>query len=91
MGFVDKADMVKFIYEIDRKSRKWWHRIFFDFIGVIVVNSYILLTQRSEGSTITLKDFRLALPEGLVSYSEDKSKRKEIPTMKQKNSVLRFH
>jgi len=26
MGFVDKADMLKALYEVNRKSRKWWHR-----------------------------------------------------------------
>ena len=59
MAFVDKADMLKSTYEIDRKSKKWWHRIFFNFIYVAVVNSYILFKQRSEGSTLTVKDFRL--------------------------------
>ncbi|XP_050298588.1 piggyBac transposable element-derived protein 4-like [Anthonomus grandis grandis] len=29
MGYVDKFDMLKSLYEIDRKSRKWWHRFFF--------------------------------------------------------------
>lgn len=77
MGFVDKADMLKSTYEIDRKSKKWWHRIFFHFIDVTVVNSYILFKQRSEGSTLTLKDFRLALLEGLICYKgENKNKRK---------------
>jgi hypothetical protein len=28
MGFVDKADMLKALYEVNRKSRKWWHGIF---------------------------------------------------------------
>ncbi|XP_051170470.1 piggyBac transposable element-derived protein 4-like [Leptopilina boulardi] len=27
MGYVDKSDMLKSLYEIDRKSKKWWHRI----------------------------------------------------------------
>jgi len=31
MGFVDKADMLKALYEVNRKSRKWWHRIFWYF------------------------------------------------------------
>lgn len=29
MGGVDKADMLRSIYDLDRKSRKWWHRLFF--------------------------------------------------------------
>lgn len=31
MGFVDMFDQLKSFYEIDRKSKKWWHRIFFFF------------------------------------------------------------
>lgn len=31
MGCVDKTDQLKSTYEIDRRSRKWWHRIFFNF------------------------------------------------------------
>ena len=29
MGGVDKADMLCSLYGINRKSRKWWHRLFF--------------------------------------------------------------
>ena len=42
MSYVDKADMLKSIYEIDRKSHKWWHRIFFHLLDVTVVNSCII-------------------------------------------------
>jgi len=28
MGYVDYADMLNSYYKIDRKSHKWWHRIF---------------------------------------------------------------
>nr|CAI5854380.1 unnamed protein product [Callosobruchus analis] len=28
MGYVDKFDMLKSSYEVDRKSHKSWHRIF---------------------------------------------------------------
>lgn len=26
MGYVDKADMLKSLYEVDWKSKKWWYR-----------------------------------------------------------------
>ena len=29
MGYVDRFDMMKSLYEVDRKSHKWWYRIFF--------------------------------------------------------------
>ncbi|KAJ8966657.1 hypothetical protein NQ314_003384 [Rhamnusium bicolor] len=32
VGGVDIADILKSYYAIDRKSRKWWHRLFWHFI-----------------------------------------------------------
>lgn len=32
MEFVDKSDMLKSWYELDRKSKKWWHIFFFIFL-----------------------------------------------------------
>ena len=42
MGCVDKADMLKSYYEINRKSKKWWQRIFWHFVDVTLVNSFII-------------------------------------------------
>ena len=39
MGYVDKADMLKSLYVLDRKSKNWWHRIVFYFLDVALVNS----------------------------------------------------
>ncbi|CAH1983325.1 unnamed protein product [Acanthoscelides obtectus] len=39
MGFVDKLDQLKSNFGLDRRSHKWWHRIFFHFIDICVVNS----------------------------------------------------
>ena len=41
MGYVDKADMLKSFYKISRKSKKWWHRIFWHIVDVTTVNSCI--------------------------------------------------
>lgn len=40
MGYVDKMDMLKNIYEINQKFKKWWRRIFWYFVDVTIVNSY---------------------------------------------------
>ncbi|XP_045466774.1 piggyBac transposable element-derived protein 4-like [Harmonia axyridis] len=67
MGFVDKADMLKKTYEIDRKSKKWWPRIFWHFIDVIVVNAFIIHQKRcGDSRSMNLKEFRLAIIAGLV-------------------------
>ena len=65
MGAVDKADMLKSLYEIDRKSHKWWHRIFFHFLDVAVVNASITFKQMSDES-MTLKTFKRRIIAGLI-------------------------
>lgn len=42
MGGVDHADRLRALYDIDRKSRKWWHRLFFGLIDIMFVNSYVV-------------------------------------------------
>eukprot|EP00102_Acyrthosiphon_pisum_P020738 XP_016657948.1 PREDICTED: piggyBac transposable element-derived protein 4-like [Acyrthosiphon pisum] len=80
MGYVDYADMLKSYYEIDRKSHKWWHRIFFHFLDVSVVNAFILFRESSQGSTLNIKQFRLAVVAGLVGLPSTSSKgRKQLP------------
>ncbi|KAF2880144.1 hypothetical protein ILUMI_26033 [Ignelater luminosus] len=66
MSGVDKADMLKSLYEINRKSKKWWHKIFFHFVDVSVANSYIIFKNRCRGPTLTLKEFRLSVVDGLL-------------------------
>ena len=69
MGYVDKADMLKSLYEIDRKCRKWWHRIFWHFVDVTITNAFIMYALRSEGAHFSLKTFRLAVVDGLIGAS----------------------
>lgn len=66
MGHVDKADMLKSLYEIDRKSKKWWLRIMWHFLDVAVVNSFLLFQERSESKSMSLKEFRLAIIAGII-------------------------
>jgi len=77
MGHVDFADMLKSCYEINRKSKKWWHRVFFHFLDVTVVNSFILFKCNPKDLSIKLKDFRLALAAGLIGVPKVHSKGKK--------------
>ncbi|XP_064461758.1 piggyBac transposable element-derived protein 3-like [Ornithodoros turicata] len=87
MGYVDKADMMKSIYEIDRKSRKWWHRIAFHFLDVAIVNAHVLYDQVATNANVTLKDFRTELVAGMLGAQElnkkgTKRKRSEVCSFK---------
>ncbi|XP_055377144.1 piggyBac transposable element-derived protein 4-like [Condylostylus longicornis] len=80
MGYVDKADMLKSVYEIDRKSKKWWHRIFF--VDVSVVNSHIIYKSRCEGNTMDLKIFCLAIVGGLLGARSETRTRYQNENLK---------
>lgn len=84
MGFVDKADMLKSIYEIDRKSKKWWHRIFFHFLDVSLVNAYILFSLDNDENVkrLSLKEFRLHVALGLTNYLKQTTRGKKKRTNK---------
>lgn len=68
MGCVDKADMLKSYYEISRKSKKWWQRIFWHFVDVALVNSFIIYSQLFPESRMKLVDFRRAVVDSLVKF-----------------------
>lgn len=74
-GICRLLDPLKSMYEIDRKSNNWWHRIFFHFLDITVVNSYILYTMMHDEKNPccnNMKNFRLDLITALVSVSHQK-------------------
>ena len=66
MGGVDKHDMLRQIYGINRKSVKWWHRLFFCLLVMAVVNAFIIYRE-STGSPLSLLDFRCEVGLGLLT------------------------
>ena len=69
--------MLKSVYGLDRKSRKWWHRIAFHFLDVSLVNAFILFMNVRE-TKIPLKEFKLNLIHrllGATAFRQPKSKR----------------
>lgn len=79
MNFVDKYDQLKGSYAIDRKSHKWWHRIFFHFLDCCVVNAFLIYKELQSSSRpdldkLILKEFRREVYRGLLApaYVRDK-------------------
>lgn len=70
MGGVDKADMLKSIYGIDRKSKKWWHRLFFHLVDVSIINAYVVYT--SLFGKLPVLEFRRKVALGLLTRSQDR-------------------
>ena len=73
MGGVDLADAKRTVYSCSRKSKKWWHRMFYFVIDVCLVNAHIILSETPHQSKPSQKDFRLELPmEVLASHNSRK-------------------
>ena len=58
--------MLKSYYEINRKSKKWWQRIFWHFVDVTLVNSFIIYSQLFPEKNMKLKLFRLSVVDSLI-------------------------
>ncbi len=62
MGGVDIADQFGCYYSFDRRTVKWWRKLFFWLMEVSIVNAYILYKGEHRGSHV---DFRRKLVVGL--------------------------
>lgn len=96
MGGVDKADMFKTYYHIDRKAHKWWLRLFWHFVDVTICNAYILyhlqkdvIREADNAPKYSMKEFRLAVVAGLVGTPAPSPKgRKPVAQPKKRHFKL---
>lgn len=65
MGGVDLLDSMLGYYRIKIRSKKWYHRLFFHFVDMTCVNSWLLwrrrMKQSNDDTYIPLLDFKLSL------------------------------
>ena len=66
MGGLDQNDQMKSYYAIKFRSRKWWHRVFFELLDRSIVNGHILESESPNHEQQSLKDFRLKLANKLI-------------------------
>ncbi|CAG4935455.1 unnamed protein product [Parnassius apollo] len=70
MGGVDLLDAMLGFYRIKIRSKKWYHRLFFHFIDLCCVNSWLLwrrvIRQKGEDIYIPLLDFKLTIADVLM-------------------------
>jgi hypothetical protein len=75
MGGVDLADQKAAVYDINRKSTKWWKKVFFKLLMLSVVNSWII-HQAMHRQKTTLIVFLTTLAEKMIEEGTKNSKRK---------------
>jgi len=74
VGYVDNSDRMANSYSMCRRTFKWTTKLFFHFLDLTVLNSWILLS--SCGAKYTHRDFRL-LVRNLI---EEAGKSQDLPT-----------
>lgn len=71
MGGVDLLDSLMGLYRITIRSKKWYHRLFFHFLDMAVVNAWLLyrraLSQQNNTSEVLrLAEFKAQIAEGKI-------------------------
>ena len=66
MGGVGKADMLISSYGSSRKSKKWWHRIYFVLIDRALCNAFIAFNKITKAKMKSL-DFRRRVAKSLIT------------------------
>lgn len=75
MGGVDHADQMITLYELDRKSQKWWRKVFFRLLMTAVHNAYIIYNETNHRKSPYIT-FLSAVAEGLLENGRKNFKRK---------------
>lgn len=73
MGGIDQADRLRALYCVDRKSKKWWLRIFWGLLDIVFVNAYVVYCQIF--GKIDVLEVRSSIALGLMSECDPTSKR----------------
>ncbi|GBN50136.1 PiggyBac transposable element-derived protein 3 [Araneus ventricosus] len=83
MGFVNHFDHFKSLYEIDRKSKKWWQRLFFHFLDMVTINAYIVYKMLPNIEE-DMKNFRMEIIRSIIIMGKEgriKKRRLSTPTL----------
>lgn len=93
MGGVDLSDRLVQTYARDRQSKKNWHRIFFHFLDLCVVNAFLLYKEHYVNSSSLLR-FKKRLADELCQEQRkrhaEKAKRTRIVKTTDSLHILRY-
>ncbi|KAF2881068.1 hypothetical protein ILUMI_25104 [Ignelater luminosus] len=89
MGAVNNADCLRVAYGLNRRAKKWWHKIFCGLIDVNFVNSYVIFSGLLRKKQ--LLEFRRSVALGLLTQKQlpirkRSSKNSDCPKKRRKNS-----
>lgn len=69
MGGVDRFDQKRGTYEVGRRSKRWWLRIFYFCVDLAITNSFLLYSSNKRvHNPLSQLHFRLCLARGLINH-----------------------
>lgn len=71
MGGIDLSDQMVTLYDLDRKSKKWWIKVFFRLMMTAVFNSYTIYCDVHH-KKFSFLDFLVSLAESLINLGRSK-------------------
>ncbi len=77
MGGVDLSDQKMSVYELGRKSNKWWKKVFVRLLNSVVINSWIAYKEIHRAGKLQLKNFLVPLAESLCEKGIKQTKKKK--------------
>lgn len=77
MAGVDKSDQYSTCYEINRKSKKWWKRVYYRLLLMAVSNSWIIY-KSFKSKPMSLIDFLMPLSEELIEMGKCKAHNRKV-------------
>ena len=73
MGSVDRADQMVGLYELDRKSTKWWKKVLYRMLAFPAVNAWVIYKKLHRHYKKPYLDFLVELSEVLIQQGDSRS------------------
>ena len=89
MGGVHLADSRQQVYTCSRKGKKWWHRLYYFFLDIGIVNAHLMETETPHCACRRQKEFRIELAKEMMAQNSSR-KRKGRSSVESVPPSLRF-
>jgi hypothetical protein len=71
MGGVDLSDQIQQYYGVFRKTHKYWRKLFFYLLNLLVTNSYVLHRKYGTNGKLCQYDFQMSIVRKLLTEAEN--------------------
>ncbi|UYV66531.1 PGBD5 [Cordylochernes scorpioides] len=88
---VDRSDQLLSYYSFQRRTMKWWKKLFFHIFGLTIVNSHIIYNKLNPTSKLSLRDYHLVIMEKMVEEAGVEITDQQLGSSSSKARLLERH